>query len=215
MKRSLSALLAAVLQQYPDVRRDQKFGRDSLFWPMIAELKGVVESLPVLVDSKRARVKVSFGQGNWAEVPNIAIMDGRETERPSAGLYLVFLLRADASAWVLSLNQGSADLIFEMKHRAHAVLRTRADRLRGALDVGALAAAGFTDTPLELASKGEYPRAYAEGNVVSKAYGADAMPSNEDLLRDLSVLHRAYLSVIPSSRLRPPVPGRYVPQGRP
>lgn len=200
--RSLDVIFRDALTRYPVARRDEKFGRASSFWPLIAQLKQALEAVPVLAASKRAKVKVSFGQGGWAEVPNFALMDTRETERPSAGLYMVYLMRADASGLVLSLNQGSADLIFEAKGRVYDVLGARAAKVREALKLEPLREAGFTGDAIDLASTGQYPRAYAAGSIVAKAYEAGAMPSAEVLAADLAVLHAAYQSVIPSGRLR-------------
>lgn len=202
MSRPLDELFRDALTRYPVARRDEKFGRESSFWPLIAELKQALEAVPALAASKRAKVKVSFGQGGWAEVPNFALMDTRETERPSAGLYLVYLLRADASGLVLSLNQGSADLIFEAKGRVYDVLGARAAKMREALKLEPLREAGFTGDAIDLASTGQYPRAYAAGSIVAKTYAAGAISSAEVLAADLAVLHAAYQSVIPSSRLR-------------
>lgn len=202
MSRPLDELFRDALTRYPVARRDEKFGRESSFWPLIAELKQALEAVPALAASKRAKVKVSFGQGGWAEVPNFALMDTRETERPSAGLYLVYLVRADASGLVLSLNQGSADLIFEAKGRVYDVLAARAAKVREALKLEPLREAGFTGDAIDLASTGQYPRAYTAGSIVAKTYAAGAIPSAEVLAADLAVLHGAYQSVIPSSRLR-------------
>lgn len=202
MARPLDILFREALTRYPVARRDEKFGRESRFWPLIGELKQALEAVPALTNSKRAKVKVSFGQGAWAEVPNFALMDTRETERPSAGLYMVYLMRADASGLVLSLNQGSADLIFEAKGRVYDLLAARAGRVREALKLEPLREAGFTSNAIDLASTGQYPRAYAAGSIVAKTYAAGAIPSAEALMADLTVLHAAYQSVIPSSRLR-------------
>jgi hypothetical protein len=202
MTRALDGLFREALTRYPVARRDEKFGRESRFWPLISELKEALEAVPALANSKRAKVKVSFGQGGWAEVPNFALMDTRETERPSAGLYMVYLMRADASGLVLSLNQGSADLIFEAKGRVYDLLAARAGKVRDALKLEPLREAGFTSNAVDLASTGQYPRAYAAGSIVAKTYAAGAIPSAEVLMADLAVLHAAYQSVIPSSRLR-------------
>jgi hypothetical protein len=202
MARSIDVLFDETLARYPAARRQEKFGRGSSFWPLIAELKQALEAAPALAASKRAKVKVSFGQGGWAEVPNFALMDTRETERPSAGLYMVYLMRADASGLVLSLNQGSADLIFEARGRVYDVLAARAAKVREALKLTVLGDAGFTGDTIELASTAQYPRAYAAGSIVAKTYAAGAMPTAEVLAADLAVLHAAYQSVIPSGRLR-------------
>ena len=152
MARALDELFADALRRYPKARREEKFGRDSAFWPLIAELRAALEVVPVLAATTRTKVKVSFGQGAWAEVPNFAVLDTKETDRPSAGLYVVYLMRADAGGLVLSLNQGSADLIFEAKGRVYDVLRARAEKVRSALRLEPVLAAGFTDAPSDLAS---------------------------------------------------------------
>jgi hypothetical protein len=202
MSRPLDEVFRDALMRYPVARRDENFGRESSFWPLIAELKQALEAVPALAASTRAKVKVSFGQGGWAEVPNFALMDTRETERPSAGLYLAYLVRADASGLVLSLNQGSADLIFEAKGRVYDVLAARAAKVREALKLEPLREAGFTGDAIDLASTAQYPRAYAAGSIVAKTYAAGAIPSAEVLAADLALLNAAYQSVIPSSRLR-------------
>ena len=75
MNRALDEMFTEVLARYPTARRDEKFGRTSCFWPLIGELKSTLEAVPAVAASKRVKVKVSFGQGGWAEVPNFAIMD--------------------------------------------------------------------------------------------------------------------------------------------
>lgn len=214
MPRPLDELFLDAVRRYPVARRDEVFGRASSFWPLIAELKAALEAVPVLAATRRAKVKVSFGQGGWAEVPNFALMDKRETERPSAGIYMVYLVSADASGLVLSLNQGSADLIFEAKGRVLQVLQARAERVREHLDLAGLRAAGFTPDEIDLKSKGQYPRAYAAGSIVAKTYAAAAMPGNAELVADLGVLHGAYQSVIPSGRLRLAEVGQAAPAAR-
>ena len=144
---------------------------------------------------------LSFGQGGWAQVPNFALMNRRETERPSAGVYVVYLMPADASGLVLSLNQGSADLIFESKGRVYGKLRSRARQVREHLDLGPLAAAGFTDDTIDLKSTSQYPRAYVAGSILAKIYAAEAMPSAAALEADVATLWRAYSRVVPSQRL--------------
>lgn len=215
MSRPLDVLFRDALTRYPVARRDEKFGRESSFWPLIAELKQALEAVPALAASKRAKVKVSFGQGGWAEVPNFALMDVRETERPSAGLYIVYLVKADASALVLSLNQGSADLMFEAKGRTYDLLRGRADRVRAALKLDAVTAAGFGTDTIDLASSGQFPRAYAAGSVIAKPYSATEMPSAAQLVDDLGALWTAYQTVIPSTRLRLADVGRATPAASP
>lgn len=201
MPRPLDQLFLDALRRYPVAQRDEKFGRASSFWPLIAELKAGLEQIPALRADPDAKVKVSFGQGGWAQVPNFALMNRRETERPSAGVYVVYLMRADASGLVLSLNQGSADVIFESKGRVYGKLRGRARQVREHLELDALGAAGFTDETIELKSTSQYPRAYVAGSILAKTYALDAMPAAAELEADVAALWKAYSSVVPSQRL--------------
>lgn len=202
MTRPLDVLFREVLIRYPIARREEKFGLESAFWPLVHEVKSALATISVLAGSKRTRLKVSFGQGGWAEVPNFAIMDSRETERPSAGLYIVYLVRADASGIVLSLNQGSADLFFTLRSGAYSVLKARSAKVREVLPLTLLREAGFDTDPIDLASNAQYPRAYAAGNVIAKTYLAESIPDGERLNSDLATLHAAYQALIPSSRMK-------------
>jgi len=51
-------------------------------------------------------VKGSIGQGNWAAIPWLAILDRRITTSTTHGLYVVFLFRSDMRGVYLTLNQG-------------------------------------------------------------------------------------------------------------
>lgn len=209
MSRPLNELLTDTMLRYPVARREDAFGRTSGFWPVVGELKAAFTDVQVLSDPKRTKVVVSFGKGNWAEIPNVAIMDKRETERPSAGIYMVYLIAADGTGLILSLNQGSADLLFEVRGRAFGILKSRAERAREVLALPDLHLAGFTTDDVELKSRGEFSRAYNAGNIVSKTYSIESMPDEKSLIADLEMLHASYQVVIPSSiRLKPAETGR-------
>ena len=67
----------------------------------------------------------------------VAFLDEKETTRPAAGGYVAFLVPADCSGVLLTINQGSADLYLERKERALGILRRRAASLRRHLNVTA------------------------------------------------------------------------------
>ncbi len=48
----------------------------------------------------------SAGQGNWADVPWIAVFDKEITTSATIGYDIAYLFRADMSGVYLSLNQG-------------------------------------------------------------------------------------------------------------
>jgi 5-methylcytosine-specific restriction protein B len=83
--------------------------------------------------SKRSTltVKFSMGQGNWATIPWIALLDTRETDTTQRGTYCVYLFREDMSGIYLKLAQGVTEPMKQYgaaKGRKH--LRARAKALR-------------------------------------------------------------------------------------
>src|SRR4051794_13326411 len=52
------------------------------------------------------RFQGSPGQGNWADVPWLAVFDPVVTTSATRGYYVVYLFAADMTAVALSLNQG-------------------------------------------------------------------------------------------------------------
>ncbi len=52
------------------------------------------------------KVQGSVGQGNWAKIPWIAIMDTRITTSTQLGEYIVYLFSEDMSSVYLTLAQG-------------------------------------------------------------------------------------------------------------
>src|SRR5207302_6158226 len=128
---TLSEGLNAVLQGYPAARRGTLTGSHSIngvFHGLVQSLESSnsVKAFPTL------RVRFSTGQGNWARVPWIAIMDERSTTTTQSGLYCVYLFREDCSGIYLTLAQG----VTEPQRRlgpagGRTELRDRATKIRG------------------------------------------------------------------------------------
>ena len=73
-----------------------------IFRQIVATLRttSVVKNYPNLL------VRYGTGMGNVANVPWVAILDGRETKTTTKGIYVVFLFKADMTGLYLTLNQG-------------------------------------------------------------------------------------------------------------
>lgn len=194
---TLSELFERAMGDYPAARATGRFGVASPFWPLVGNLRGALQAAPVVTGSRMMRVGVSFGRGAWAEVPTLAVMDTRETENQTSGVYMVYLLAADGSSISLTLNQGSGDVILDQRGKAEAVLRQRAARIRPRVLTPALVAAGFSADPPDLRATGPLPRAYAAGAIVGKIYARAAVPADERLHADLDALARVYRSGVP------------------
>src|SRR5690606_1174994 len=58
-------------------------------------------------------IRSSFGQGNWANVPWLAILDPKQTKAIQDGPYLVYLFRQDMSGFYLCFGYGISKTLKE------------------------------------------------------------------------------------------------------
>ncbi len=195
---SLNEGLEAALQQYPAARRAPFAGThpvNSIFHSLTQGLQSssCVKEFPTL------RVRFSTGQGNWARVPWIAILDDRNTTTTQSGVYCVFLFREDGSGVYLTLNQG----VTEPQRRLGAVegkaeLRARAQTLRASL--GTLKGAGFMLTDdIDLHTGAGLGTDYEVSTIAYKLYERGSVPDDEQLLSDLGALIKSYEQMLSES----------------
>jgi len=189
----LSGQLHALLGGYPEARRIAQFsGSHPLFDTIRSTAKLLKESAPV---SGRPSLTVdwSLGQGNWASVPWIALLDRRETTTTRHGVYVVYLFREDGSGVLLTLNQGVTEFTSGGKGRtqARAEMRTKAQQLRPR--VAFLAEEGFSlDDGIDLRTTSNLGRDYEHSTIAYKLYGIDAIPDDEEMLAELNAVLLAY-----------------------
>jgi 5-methylcytosine-specific restriction protein A len=84
------------------------------------------------VNSSRYRCKGSAGNGNFANVPWLAVFDSVVTLTATKEYYVVYLFAADGGIH-LSLNQGTTAVREEFKRLAPDVLKDRAALMRARL----------------------------------------------------------------------------------
>ena len=140
------------------------------------------------------KIHSSCGQGNWAEIPWLAVFYKDLSISAQKGYYIVYLFRADGSGVYVSLNQGYTNFtkLFKPKEAKkkiekvskywHAHLNFLSNKNNP----------GFTVYPIDLRakSKGRLPEGYELGNICSKFYSTDQISNitNDSLLKDLEYL---------------------------
>ncbi len=127
------------------------------------------------------RVEWSMGQGNWAKVPWIALLDKRAAKSIQDGVYCVYLFREDMTGVYLTFNQG----VTEPKKRGVRVgyeeLRRRADSIRStsrSLEARAFSLANDID----LRAKRGLGADYEVSTIAHKFYEAANVPPNHSCL---------------------------------
>lgn len=191
-KEPVSTGLSEVLKQYGRARERDRFKAH----PLKTVMTDLAAAIGRLECTSRLRVRWSVGQGNWATIPWVALLDPDVTDRVSRGVYVIFLFRADLSGVYLTLNQGTT----EMGSGAGVAdeLRARAHALRAAC--GALPKHGFLlDHSIALRSTTAIARGYEHATVAHKLYEVGKVPGDDRIKADLAVVCEAYAG---TNRLR-------------
>jgi 5-methylcytosine-specific restriction enzyme B len=183
-----AARLAQFLELYPAARQVAFTGEHEASDALRAAAASLGERLRTTLP--QAKVKPSVGQGNWARVPWIAVLDPRETNSTQHGTYPVILIPESLDGIYMTLAQGVTDLKQELGRRgAYEEMRRRADVLRPSLTT-------LLERRFEFGgdvSLGESPfgRDYAASVIASKYVPASEI-SHSPVEDDMAHLGEAY-----------------------
>jgi len=137
-------------------------------------------------------VKGSCGQGNWAEIPWVAIMHKSVTKTTMEGVYIVYLFSSDMKRLYITLNQGCTKLKDEYgKATAIEKMMSVATSIRDKLNPKGWK----TDDNISIGNE-----FYEKGMIFYKLYEKDNIPSDEVLKSDLNDLINIYIDYILSTR---------------
>ncbi len=174
---NLRDMILKVLREYSDARNEPFTGHP------LANLirREIPREVERITGDDRYIVKGSAGQGNWATIPWIAVMDPEITGTTGNGHCIVYLFREDMEGVYLSLHQGITDIINNYgEKRAEEILRTRAEEFREKIK---------QDNLLEEISlgKGGLAPLYEARNIYAKYYPASELPSEKEIENDLKL----------------------------
>jgi len=157
--------------------RPTKFGHAH---PAVDALRECAKAIEELLPESLAgaKVKPSVGQGNWASVPWIAVLDPRETETTRHGVYPVLLFQEDLTAVEVTIAQGVTELTRTLGRRgAYLELDRRSEKLRPQLV--ALSEHGFAfDKDFDLGAS-VLGRDYVASTVVHRRFTSDLLVGTE------------------------------------
>ena len=182
-------LLKEILKKYPAARTNTQFGGQHEIRSLFEKLKDEFSSLEFVANNKNLLVKYSYGKGNWALTPWIAILDKRETTTTQKGTYVVMLFRADGDGCHLKLGQGVTEIqeLYGSGVAAIEELQRRADQVR-AMFPNMLNSDFDQSAQLGLEKRAKLTELYEASTIYSKYYKKNEIPSNEDLISDISTL---------------------------
>lgn len=130
-------------------------------------------------------LKGSTGQGQWAAVPWLAIMDSRITKSTQSGVYIVYLFAENGQALYLTMNQGCSKQV-QALGRSSAIneLLKLVSRVRG-----------IVPCPIDFISGNDINLGnilYEKACIFYKCYSLNKFPSDEVMINDLRRLLSTY-----------------------
>jgi 5-methylcytosine-specific restriction enzyme B len=138
--------------------------------------------------SPAIRVKASVGQGNWATVPWIALMDTNVTTTTQEGVYVCYLFADDMSACYLAIQRGVTKYIHELgRRRAYQLFQEQNERDREEINFAGM----HTDDGVHLSDQG-LGRDYEASVIAYVRYSRDNFPTNDQFLSDLQMVLSHY-----------------------
>lgn len=183
---SIRVLLERILDAYVPARQ-AKFSGTGEVPDTFRLLRSLIAKADPLATRPEVLVKASFGNGNWAHAPWIALLDRRETTTTTHGVYPVLLFREDMSGLYVTVAQGVTVPGQSGRKELVRHLTETADRLRAEMPP-AVTDRGFTpDNKIELGAGG-LARDYELSTIVHKFYGRGEVPPDDEILTDVEAV---------------------------
>lgn len=149
--------------------------------------KEIRNNLEEYLNTDKYFIKGSVGQGQWAVIPWVCIFDKRITTTATKGYYIVILFQADMSGFYLSLNQGWT--YYRDKYPKRKIAKEKIQNISTMLQEKLQEIPSkFTNEPINLKSNADLPEGYELGNIISRYYSKDSLPTNREILKDIEDL---------------------------
>jgi hypothetical protein len=183
-----------LLELYPSARSSTPFGGAHEVQRLFKSLQREVEQLPQVSGNSDLQVTYSYGKGNWASVPWLAILDTRLTSTTMDGTYIVMLLAEDGSGCDLKLAQGVTKLHRALgKKGADQKLREQAEQVRELFPQPE--GAGFgVEGDGRLGRVKKMAALYEASTIYSRYFEVADVPSDQQLAGDFEALLGLYKS---------------------
>lgn len=189
---SLQSYLERIMTEY-GTAKNETFAEHALGTLFRRTLPSELKALPFI--DEQYKVQGSVGQGNWATVPWLAIMDKRITETTQRGEYIVYLFAEDMSAVYLTFIQGVTTPIQEKGRReGYAYLRSRTQEIRELLTLSNM----NKDENIRLVNSG-LGQDYQVSTVAYIKYEQGRVPNDKQLIQDLENViedYRLYVETV-------------------
>ncbi|PEU85828.1 restriction endonuclease [Bacillus cereus] len=179
MNSNLREKFLTVMNEYLQAKTE-RFAGHKMGSVVRNEMTTEITRLP-FIDHNQYVVTGSIGQGNWAAVPWLAIMNKDITTSTQRGYYIVYLFSEDMERLYLTLAQGVTETSKEEMQKIKEEIREQIHMSQKVKK----------DDKIFL---GTSPKAkgYANSTAAYIAYDVNKMPSEKELVEDLEEMLRYY-----------------------
>lgn len=179
MNSNLREKFLTVLNEYLQARAE-RFAGHKMGSFVRNEMTTEITRLP-FIDHSQYVVTGSVGQGNWAAVPWLAIMNKDITTSTQRGYYIVYLFSEDMERLYLTLAQGVTETTKEEMQKIKEEIREQIHMSQKVKK----------DDEIFLGTSSK-AKGYANSTAAYIAYDANKMPSEKELAEDLEEMLRYY-----------------------
>ncbi|PES81327.1 restriction endonuclease [Bacillus cereus] len=179
MSSNLREKFLTVMKEYLQARTE-KFAGHKMGAVVRHEMTTEITRLP-FIDHNQYVITGSIGQGNWAAVPWLAIMNKDITTSTQRGYYIVYLFSEDMERLYLTLAQGVTETTKEEMQKIKDEIREQIQMSQKVKK----------DDDIFLGTS-QKAKGYANSTAAYIAYDANKMPSEKELVEDLEEMLRYY-----------------------
>ncbi|MGN4444791.1 MrcB family domain-containing protein [Bacillus cereus group sp. MYBK79-1] len=179
MNSNLREKFLTVMNEYLQARTE-RFASHKMGSVVRNEMTTEITRLP-FIDHNQYVVTGSIGQGNWAAVPWLAIMNKDITTSTQRGYYIVYLFSEDMERLYLTLAQGVTETSKEEMQKIKEEIREQIHMSQNVKK----------DDEIFLGTSSK-AKGYANSTAAYIAYDANKMPSEKELVEDLEEMLRYY-----------------------
>ncbi|MDA2098746.1 DUF3578 domain-containing protein [Bacillus cereus] len=179
MNSNLREKFLTVMNEYLQARTE-RFAGHKMGSVVRNEMTTEITRLP-FINHNQYVVTGSIGQGNWAAVPWLAIMNKDITTSTQRGYYIVYLFSEDMERLYLTLAQGVTETSKEEMQKIKEEIREQIHMSQKVKK----------DDEIFLGTS-QKAKGYANSTAAYIAYDANKMPSEKELVEDLEEMLRYY-----------------------
>ena len=173
-------MIREVLDEYLSAKKE-----DFANHPMAQLLRRKIpQEINRILESESYIIKGSAGQGTWAKIPWIVIMDHEITENPKNGYYIAYLFKENMEGVYLTLMQGVENVKNEYGKDASKILRDCASKIRAQIEC--------EDCLKEISLTEDAGHPYEDAIIYATYYPRDDLPENDRLVSDLKKFSKIY-----------------------